>query len=653
MLQDEADFRNSSFPITKRDVTSHDWKGAPFMSAIVPYYRSVRELLQAASFSIDEYQREYKWERKHVDELLDDLINKFQNSFTAGDETKAVENYEDYFLGSIIVTRRDGKSFLVDGQQRVTTLTLLLIYLYRKAVELDLPCAMDVAPLIYSSIYGVKKFNLDIPDREPVIRALFEGVTFAPDGHDESLQTMHARYSNIEDRDLAGELNGALPHFIYWLMGKVGLIEISTANDRHAYAIFETMNDRGKPLSPVDMLKAFLLAPIADPEKRRLVNENWKREVFGLISWGGEQDSDRDAACIKAWLRAQYATSVRERRAGATDKDWELIGTVFHRWIRDNAKRLGLGKEEPNVVLMSEDFPFFARAYKTIQDGARTYTRGLEAIFYNAHNDFTWQNTVLMAPLVVSDDNETVRRKLAAVATYLDIWIMRRATNYIRVGYSSTSYAMFLLCRDIRKKSLSELVEILNAKLAADDIGFDGAPSRGRLGIKDLGLNQFSRRYIFHMLARITAYTEVQSGQPDLFDKYVDRQSKNSFDIEHIWANNYEAFANDFSNEAEFAIARDNISGLLLLPADVNRSLQDKKYVDKVKKYAQQNLFAASLTAAAYEHSPQFAAFRHRSELPFKSYDTFNKAEQIERRDLVHDMAELIWSPSRLTRLLE
>ena len=259
------------------------------MSAIVPYYRSVRDLLQAASFSIDEYQREYKWERKHVDELLDDLTNKFQNSYTAGDVTKKVAEYEDYFLGSIIVTKREGKSFLVDGQQRVTSLTLLLIYLYRQAVDEGLPVAPDIAPLIFSSSYGEKKFNLDIPEREPVIRALFEGAEFAPDGHDESIRTMHARYSDIEDRDLAGELKEALPHFIYWLMGKVGLIEIATESDSHAYAIFETMNDRGKPLSPVDMLKAFLLAPISDADKRRLVNDNWKREVFGLISWGGNR----------------------------------------------------------------------------------------------------------------------------------------------------------------------------------------------------------------------------------------------------------------------------------------------------------------------------------------------------------------------------
>ena len=90
-----------------------------------------------------------------------------------------------------------------------------------------------------------------------MIEALFKGEPFNPDGKDESIQTMYARYEDIEQNDLIADLGDALPHFTYWLMNKVGLIEIATDSDNYAYAIFETMNDRGKPLGPVDMLKGF------------------------------------------------------------------------------------------------------------------------------------------------------------------------------------------------------------------------------------------------------------------------------------------------------------------------------------------------------------------------------------------------------------
>ena len=618
------------------------------MSTITPHFRNVQQLLQAQSFSIDEYQREYKWEKANIDELVTDLYEKFQSCYHAGDSTSKIADYEDYFLGSIIISKRGNKNYLIDGQQRVTSLTLLLIYLYRAANSQALPVKQSIGPLIFSDNLGMPSFNLDIPERLPVIKALFEGETFNADDKEESVQTMYARYENIKNRDIVGELGDALPHFCYWLMTKVGLIEIATDNDNYAYAIFETMNDRGKPLSPVDMLKAYLLAPVADGDQRRHANSTWKKNVLDLISWGGEHEPERDANAIKAWMRAQFAESIRERKAGSKDQDWELIGSAFHRWARDNHARLNLGSEQQNLMLMTEGFPFFAKAYQRILDASRTYKKGWEAVYYNAHNEFTWQNTVLLAPLCVTDDAETVRRKMVVTATYLDIWLMRRTVNYIRVGYSSTSYTMFGLCKEIRRRPLPELVSILTKKLADDEVSFDSAPSKGRTGIDGLVINQFSRRYIFHLLARLTCFTDVGAGKPDIFNKYVDRTVKNPNDIEHIRANAYSQYEGEFANEQEFQNWRNHVAALLLLPADVNRSLQDKPFAYKVERYVTQNMFAASLTDSAYQHQPQFAAFRQKYDLPFKQYAAFGKAEQIERRELVRALMHRVWSPERL-----
>jgi uncharacterized protein with ParB-like and HNH nuclease domain len=622
------------------------------VSTITPHYRTITQLLQSRSFSIDDYQREYKWERQNIEELVSDLFGKFDTQYAPGDTPVAASGYASYFLGSIIVTQRGGKSYLVDGQQRVTSLTLLLIHLYRAAKEKNLQVASTIEPLIFSDTYGEKKFNLDIPERVSVIRALFNGEEYNADGKEESIRTILARYQDIEGTGIVDDLDEGLQSFIYWLMGNVGLIEIATENDAHAYSIFETMNDRGRPLSPVDMLKAYLLAPIEQEQQRQSANRTWKKTVLDLISWEADPDPERDATCLKAWLRSQYAESIRERKAGSSDRDWELIGTTFHRWIRDNESRMGAGHAQRNFSLMTEEFPFFARAHKLILQASRSYTKGLEPLFYNAHNDFTWQTTVLMAALNVDDDDETVRRKLAITASYLDIWLMRRTSNYIRVGYSSTSYTMYLLCKEIRGKSVAELVDILSVRLKEDDVDFEGSESRGRRGVAGLGLNQFSRRYIYHMLARVTAYVEVSSGKPDLFDKYVDRKAKNPSDIEHIWANDYSRYQHECPTRQDFENWRNNVAGLLLLPADVNRSYQDKPFSDKAPHYAKQNLYAASLTASAYQHQPQFENFRVRESLLFKPYEEFGKQEQLERTELLLDLVNKVWAPERLTAYL-
>lgn len=621
------------------------------MSSITPHFRSVQQLLHGRRFAIDEYQREYKWERRNIEELLSDLTSTFLGEWRPEHLLDKASGYSEYFLGSIIVAERDGRSYLVDGQQRVTSLTLLLIYLYRGATERGLGVAPTVQSLIYADHFGKKRFNLDVEERIDALDALFNGTGFDSTGRGESVRTLVERYGDIEQIDPIELLGDSLEAFIYWLLNRVGLIEIVTTNDAHANAIFETMNDRGKPLSPVDMLKAYLLGPITDPAERTHANDVWKKTVVDLISWADDPDQDRDASSIKAWLRSQYAESVRERKANSVDRDWELLGTNFHRWVRDNSKRVGAGTEAANRTLMTQEFPFFARAYRQILEAGRTYTPGLESIYYNANNQFSWQSTVLLASLSPTDSPEVVTTKLGIVSTYLDIWITRRVVNFTRVGYSSTSYAMYLLAKDIRRASPERLVEVLTQRLAEDDFQLSG--SRDRNGLSAFSLNSWSKGYILNFLARLTAFVEVGCGMTDRFPEYVDRRGNNSYDIEHLWADKYEPYANDFSSEAAFESQRNRIAGLVLLPAALNRSLQAKPYEDKVSHYVKENLYAASLNSQAYEHAPRVRGFIAETGIALKPYEHFGPSEQAERHEIVRSLAERVWSPARLTLHLQ
>jgi uncharacterized protein with ParB-like and HNH nuclease domain len=89
--------------------------------------KSIRQLLSGTRYSIDYYQREYKWQTKQVRELMEDLSGKFLEDYKPIDERDSVQKYGNYFLGSIIISRKNGHSFIIDGQQRLTTITLLLI----------------------------------------------------------------------------------------------------------------------------------------------------------------------------------------------------------------------------------------------------------------------------------------------------------------------------------------------------------------------------------------------------------------------------------------------------------------------------------------------------------------------------------------------
>jgi uncharacterized protein with ParB-like and HNH nuclease domain len=215
--------------------------------------KNIRALLGCAKFAIDYYQREYRWETKQVVELIDDLAEKFLESHETGNERSAVEQYGHYFLGSIIISDKEGHKFIIDGQQRLTSLTLILIHLYRHLEDEDQK--KEIANLIFSYKVGRCSFNLDVPERTACMEALFTEEPIEENGQPESVVNIVNRFADIEDsfpEELAGE---ALPYFADWLIENVHLVEITAYSDADAYTIFETMNDRGLSLTPTDMLK--------------------------------------------------------------------------------------------------------------------------------------------------------------------------------------------------------------------------------------------------------------------------------------------------------------------------------------------------------------------------------------------------------------
>ena len=597
--------------------------------------KSIRSMLSGSRFAIDYYQREYRWETKQVNELIDDLAEKFIDSHKPGNERSAVEQYGRYFLGSIIISDKNAQKFIIDGQQRLTSTTLLLIHLYRQLEDAEQKA--QLADLIFSQKFGKRSFNLDVPERTLCMDALFTGEPFDDTGQPESVVNILARFQDIEEGfpdELAGE---ALPYFADWLIENVHFVEITAYSDADAYTIFETMNDRGLSLTPTDMLKGYLLANITGADCRNDASRVWRDRVGALQQLGKEEDAD----AVKAWLRSQHAQTIRERKRGAQPRDFDLIGTEFHRWVRDREARLGLTASAAFGRFIQEDFNFYSHWYECIRKAAETLTPGFEAIHYNAQNNFTLQYPALLAPLRRADSEDKIHRKLRIVAGYLDILIARRIWNFKTTNYSTMQYAMFqLVILAIRGKSVPDLADILIKRLHAEEHTF---ASNERFQLH--GMNG---RQIHHLLARMTDYVETRSGQASRYSEYMQRHGKNGYEVEHIWANDPESHTDEFAHPIDFAEYRNRIGGLLLLPKSFNASYGGKPYAEKREHYFGQNLLAQSLYETAYDHNPGFRKFREESGLRFQSDTEFKKADLDARQKLYHEMAEQIWSPEAL-----
>jgi len=419
----------------------------------------------------------------------------------------------------------------------------------------------------------------------------------------------------------------------------VHLVEITAYSDDDAYTISETMNDRGLSLTPTDMLKGYLLANINSVEQRNTASAVWKAQVQSLQGLGKEEDAD----AIKSWLRSQYAESIRERKQGAVPLDFDLIGTEFHRWVRNNEGRLGLNSGSDFRWFIERDFAFYANQYRRVREAAETLTAGLECVHYNAQQSFTLQYPVLLSPLQSDDSESEILRKLRITALFLDILIARRIWNFRAIDYSTVQYSMFLVMRDIRGKSSQELVTILRARLN-DEAETLASNDRFRLH----GMNG---RHIRRLLARMTDHVETKSGLASRYPEYV-KTGKNKYEIEHIWADHPEDHVDEFDHASDFQEYRNRVGDLLLLPKSFNASYGDLPYEDKLEHYFGQNLLVRSLHPKCYEHNPGFTRYVQESGLPFRPYLHFKRAEVDARQRLYQLLAGQIWNPELLSQEL-
>lgn len=607
--------------------------------------KTVNDLLKN-KYKLDYYQREYSWQTKQVTELIDDLVGKFWANYKEEDELKDVPGYDPYFLGSIIISEENHQRNIIDGQQRLTTLTLFLIHLRRLLSDDDQK--MQVAMLIFSGSFVDKSFNLDIPDRSPVMNALYNGDSFDGIQVSDSIHNIAARYGDIENHFELSEQ--AIPHFVYWLLERVYLAEITVYTDEDAYTIFETMNDRGLSLTSADMLRGYLLSKITNTKRRDQASAVW-RECSQMLNQIGRED---ESEAIKAWLRSQYAENMR---------DFERIGSEFHRWIRYREGSLNLISDDDFASFIERDYKFYTKWYDhLLREGRECTTADFECVYYNAQNKFTLQYPVLLAPLCVEDTDEDILQKIRIVATYLDILIYRRIWNFLSINQNNMVSPMFSIMRDIRGKSSSELIKILCEKLNNDP--FLNLSDNGQLRLNFQGsltgqdtsvfatqlfrLTAGNRGRVRLVLARMTDYLEIQvRSASSRYSDYI-KTGSGGYEVEHIWANCPDRHTDEFPQETDFQEYRNRIGGLLLLPKNVNASMGDAPYTEKRESYVGQNLLAASLHEQTYVHNPSFRHFIERSSLPFKQHPVFKKTDLDKRQKLYQLLAEKIWNPERL-----
>jgi hypothetical protein len=302
------------------------------MARIENHKYSIEEAFRECFYIVPDYQREYVWTDKEVHQLLEDIGEQIDAGTT-----------REYFIGTVLVSPTDQKNHyeVIDGQQRLTTFFLLLCAL--KHLFQGEPQRQMISGLISTSYVdsdGEVRTNLKLEpryesagevmaklvelDADPqTVRAGIQASGIASFG---SLENLVNAYSTLY-RYLKDNYDDAPKLKKYWgyLANNVVFIQIST-DVSSALKIFETINERGVGLNPMDLLKNLLFTQVKQAQFTQLKDE-WKKITKPL-----EKQKEKPLRFLRYFLMANY--TIKNERGDAVVREDEIYDWFI---AKDNA----------------------------------------------------------------------------------------------------------------------------------------------------------------------------------------------------------------------------------------------------------------------------------------------------------------------------
>lgn len=200
----------------------------------------ITDLFNDRYFEIPRYQRGYAWEKQHIRELFEDI-------------KEAIDSNSSHYIGTVVLSKCDEDSkkfYVVDGQQRLTTITLLIAQLLQKILDNDTRIYQKMHYIKKGAQYSLKPLERDVQ----LFQQLLDGNMHATPQNKsqrfmlEAVEEMKFQIDKIQN-----------PEQFLDAIGNLEIMEFIENSEGDAIRIFQTVNDRGKSLSNMEKIKSLLI----------------------------------------------------------------------------------------------------------------------------------------------------------------------------------------------------------------------------------------------------------------------------------------------------------------------------------------------------------------------------------------------------------
>jgi hypothetical protein len=621
----------------------HSEEGTATMD-IAPDKQNIDSLFSNTVYYIDFYQRDYKWIEEPVKRLLDDVFYKFNQEYLrcrnlAPSKETITAKYPWYYLNTYVTNTIDGKVYVVDGQQRLTTLTLILIKLHHLAQQFN----SKTGKWLESKLVGFSgmehQFWMNHERHKHVLEALKEGTDDLSEIDTSSGITAVNLVKNYKiiggylDQELIDQHK--LESFVFYFLYRLVLINLAV-EQTDVPMVFEVINDRGVRLRPYEIIKGKLLGQIDKLELDQCdYNGLWEHQVRAINSYR----EDEIDTFFRYYLKAKFSD---------TRKDGTRFDGDYHREIFSHSMSglLHLTHNASGVkAFLDNDFKYFTALYLKLLAATKTEQSAYPHVFLNRLNEMDGQFLLILASCDFSDPEEAA--KIRTVAAEIDrLFSLLQLQN----AYDSNAFAerLYRISSEIRNQPVQEiraafdrhLIEELSRQRSttvSEPFQYTFFRNTG------INLNTRFKRYFFARIERFLAENTQMNMKHAIEDLVLKTGHVNGFHIEHILSHNDQNKALFDGNEELFEQERNRLGGLLLLKGKDNISSNNELYENKLQTYANTLYWNETLRADTYKSKLDMDALKKKFELDLHPIGQFDQEALESRQKLLFEISSLIW----------
>lgn len=568
-------------------------------------------------YIVPDYQREYVWSDREVDQLLDDIYNEFASN----DHPRSSE----YFIGSIVVLKRpDGTYELIDGQQRLTTTFLILCAIrdHNNAIQpkgqIETLNSQIAATDIDENGKDIFRYRVSLQyvDSANILEVIGKGEnidTFSINTRSANniLDAYHLIQAFLQNK--FSHDSGELRRFYAFFSKNVKVIRINTFSIAHALRVFETINDRGVGLDSMDLLKNLLFMHAKEDDFDKLKNK-WKDLIDILY-----QAKEKPLRFLRYFILADYNVD-------------RLKEDEIYKWFVDNKSICGYNSEP---LKFAESLLKAAKSYVNFVEGKdangnpNRYLANIRHLSGSARQHLI----LLLAGRRLKEEvfNELCRQLENLFFAYI---ITREPTKEFETRFSQWSKELHNIAN---QDNLSQFINTYfwPAKLAL--------AARFELAFFELSEEAIQQYRMKYILAKLTQYIDENALGSLGVESDLNSYTNSQVWIEHILPQTpSEELLCGFDKREEYYIFSHKLGNLTLLESIINGSIGNGSLESKRDGYRKSKFYLTkSLGDKDVGVGKNTKITRAVKDLEF--YEVWD-SKSIERRQLsLAKLAQIVW----------